>query len=78
MKMSLVQIFGLFTVHHATISRFKIKLFLKFVTALYVSAYSARPVNKTENSNTNCNRMLRYSPNINGILILTSAIIYVV
>jgi hypothetical protein len=28
-----------FTVHHAIISRFQIKFFLKFVTALRVSAY---------------------------------------
>jgi hypothetical protein len=31
----------LFTVRHATISRLKIKSFLKFDTALHVSAYSA-------------------------------------
>jgi hypothetical protein len=29
-----------FTIHHTTISRFKIKFFLKFIIALYVSAYS--------------------------------------
>jgi hypothetical protein len=31
----------LFTIHHATGSRFKIKFYLKFITALHVSAYTA-------------------------------------
>jgi hypothetical protein len=33
--------FQLFTTHHATISRFKVQPFLKFVIAINVSAYFA-------------------------------------